>query len=216
MSGDAAIAAIAFAVGYVAGSIPFGLLFARLAGAGDIRQQGSGNIGATNVLRSGHKAAAAATLLFDAAKGAIPFLIARHYYGDIAAVAAGVGAFLGHLFPVWLGFKGGKGLATFFGIIFAMCWQAGLLAGATWLAAAMISRRSSVGALAVSATAWLWIILWAWVSWKPPQAEDWQWLDLRYPLFSLTAAVLGALMIWTHRSNIARLRAGTEPRIGAK
>lgn len=195
---EAVIDALTFAAGYLAGSIPFGLFFARLAGAGDVRRIGSGGTGATNVLRTGNKWAALATLIFDAAKGAVPVLIAHRYYGDWAAVAAGVGAFLGHLFPVWLGFKGGKGFATFLGIVLVMCWQAFLLTGATWLIAAAISRRSSVGTLASAATAWLYIILW------------------HHPLFSWTALGLGVLMFWSHRENIARLRAGTEPRIGRK
>jgi glycerol-3-phosphate acyltransferase PlsY len=198
MNGELAVAAAASAAGYLAGSIPFGLLFAHLAGAGDIRKQGSGNIGATNVLRAGKTWAAAATLICDAAKGAIPVLLAWRYFGDWPAVAAGAGAFLGHLFPVWLGFKGGKGVATFLGIVAAMCWQAGLLTAATWLAAAAISRRSSIGALAAAATGWLWIIL------------------FHHPLFSWAALGMGALIFWTHRENIRRLRAGSEPRIGGK
>jgi glycerol-3-phosphate acyltransferase PlsY len=198
MSPDIVVSAICFVAGYVAGSIPFGLFFARLAGAGDIRETGSGNIGATNVLRSGGKWAAGATLIFDAAKGVVPVLIAHRYYGDWPAVAAGAGAFIGHLFPVWLRFRGGKGVATFLGIVLAMCWQAGLLTIATWLAAVAIGKRSSVGALAAAATGWLWIIMW------------------HHPLFSWSAMALGVLILWTHRENIARMRAGTEPRIGAK
>jgi acyl phosphate:glycerol-3-phosphate acyltransferase len=197
MNADAIGLAACFAAGYIAGSIPFGLFFARLAGAGDIRKAGSGNIGATNVLRVS-KWAAAATLIFDAAKGAVPVLVAYRYFGDWPAVAAGAGAFIGHVFPVWLNFKGGKGVATFLGIVLAFCWQAGLLTIATWLAAAAVTRRSSLGALAAAATAWLWIILW------------------HHPLFAWAAMAMAVLIFWTHRANIARLRAGTEPRIGAK
>src|SRR5215470_17658159 len=123
---------ITFLFSYFLGSIPFGLFFAALAGAGDVRKIGSGNIGATNVLRTGSKWAAVATLLCDAAKGAIVVFVARHYYGHWAAAAAAAGAFLGHVFPVWLGFKGGKGVATFLGIVLALVWQAGLCACATW------------------------------------------------------------------------------------
>jgi acyl phosphate:glycerol-3-phosphate acyltransferase len=197
MNADSVVAAAAFAAGYLLGSIPFGLIFARLAGAGDIRAVGSGNIGATNVLRTGKRWAAAATLICDAGKGAIAVLIARNYY-DVAAVAAGAGAFLGHVFPVWLRFKGGKGVATFLGIALALCWQAGLLACATWLAAAGATRRSSLGALVAAAMTPLYIMLW------------------HRPLFAIFSAVLAALIFVTHRENISRLLRGEEPRIGSR
>ena len=125
--------AIAFGLGYLLGSIPFGLLFTRAAGLGDVRQIGSGNIGATNVLRTGRKGIAAATLLFDAAKGAAAVLIADHYFGQGAAILAGLGAFLGHVFPVWLKFKGGKGVATYLGVLLGIVWQAAAVFAVVWL-----------------------------------------------------------------------------------
>ena len=131
--------AVSLLLGYLLGSIPFGLIFARLAGAGDVRKIGSGNIGATNVLRTGKKGAAALTLIFDGAKGAAAVLIAGSFYGIGGAAAAGLGAFLGHIFPVWLGFKGGKGVATFLGVMLALAWPVGLAVAATWLAAAALS-----------------------------------------------------------------------------
>src|SRR4051812_28900756 len=134
-------ALIALALGYLLGTIPFGLFFSLASGAGDVRQIGSGNIGATNVLRTGKKWAAAATLLCDGAKGAAAVLLARHFLPD-SEVFAGLGAVLGHLFPIWLGFKGGKGVATFLGICLALYWPAGLLVGATWIGAAVIWRIS--------------------------------------------------------------------------
>ena len=134
------LAAVA-ACGYLLGSIPFGVLITRAAGTGDVRNIGSGNIGATNVLRTGRKDLALATLLLDAGKGAVALLIARHLFeSDVAGAIAGGAAFLGHLFPVWLGFKGGKGVATFFGLLLAACWPLGLMAGATWLIVAFALR----------------------------------------------------------------------------
>src|SRR5580704_4578255 len=135
------------ALGYLLGSIPFGLFFTWISGAGDVRTIGSGNIGATNVLRTGKKWAAAATLLCDGAKGAAAVLLARHYLAPGAEVFAGLGAVLGHLFPVWLGFKGGKGVATFLGICLALYWPVGVLVAATWFGAALIWRISSLSAL---------------------------------------------------------------------
>ncbi len=186
---------LAFAGGYLIGSVPTGVVLARLFGLGDLRKIGSGNIGATNVLRTGNKAAAALTLLLDMLKGLIPVLIFINW-GDLAAQSAGIGAVLGHCLPVWLRFRGGKGVATFLGVILGFYWLAGVLACATWLAAAALSRRSSVGSLAaaVSAPLWLWILV-------RPEAV-------------LTAAGL-ALWIWLrHHANLRRLAKGEEPRIG--
>src|SRR5215469_14873509 len=145
--------AAALALGYLLGSIPFGLIFARAAGAGDVRKIGSGNIGATNVLRTGKKWAALATLLCDGGKGALAVILARVWHGEAVAVIAGLGAFLGHLYPVWLNFKGGKGVATFLGVTLALYWPAGLLAAATWAVAAWIWRISSLSALIAAALA---------------------------------------------------------------
>jgi glycerol-3-phosphate acyltransferase PlsY len=188
--------ALAALLGYLAGSIPFGVLIARALGLGDLRAIGSGNIGATNVLRTGNKAAAAATLLLDGGKGAAAVLVARALAGEPAAMVAGFAAFLGHLFPVWLAFRGGKGVATFLGLTLALAWPAGIAACLTWLATAFAFRFSSLAALAAAATAPLWLALWG-----PPGAA---WLGL----------ALAALVFVRHRANIARLAAGTEPRIG--
>jgi glycerol-3-phosphate acyltransferase PlsY len=191
--------------GYLLGSIPFGLVLTRAAGLGDIRDIGSGNIGATNVLRTGRKDLALATLLLDAGKAAIALLLVRVIAGGENphqtefGLVAGAAAFLGHCFPVWLNFKGGKGVATFFGVLFAGIWPLGLVAGVTWLAVATIFRYSSLAALA-AATATPLMALVAQFSW---------------PEITFTA-VLAALIFWRHSANIARLRAGTEPRIGEK
>jgi len=184
--------------GYLLGAIPFGLIFARLAGAGDIRKIGSGNIGATNVLRTGKRWAAAATLLCDGAKGAVAVLIAREFYGIELAFFAGAGAFLGHLFPVWLGFKGGKGVATFLGVTLALSWQAGLAAVAIWLAVAAVSRISSLSALIAAA------------------ATPFVMAALGLHLYATLALLLAVLIFVAHRENIRRLFAGTEPTIGEK
>ena len=190
--------ALAAALGYLLGSIPFGLLFTWMAGAGDVRKIGSGNIGATNVLRTGNRAAAAATLLFDAAKGAASVLIARHYFGENAALIAAFAAFLGHIFPVWLGFKGGKGVAVFLGVMFALDWLAGLMIATTWLGAAVIWRISSLSALIAAALAPAYLLM----------LHDWN---------TAVLALLLALAIFImHRENVRRLLSGTEPRIGAK
>jgi glycerol-3-phosphate acyltransferase PlsY len=184
-----------FVGAYLIGSVPFGLLLARLAGHGDIRKIGSGNIGATNVLRTGDKKLAAATLLLDMGKGALAVLVARHWGGDAAVVAA-AGAVIGHLFPVWLRFKGGKGVATALGVLLALSWQAGALACATWLLVAAISRYSSLAALIALAAAPVFLHVTA--SWR----EVW---------FAIGLAVL----VWArHAANISRLLAGTESRIG--
>ena len=193
-----ASAGLSLVFGYLLGSIPFGLIFAWLAGAGDVRKIGSGNIGATNVLRTGKRWAAAATLIFDAGKGAASVLIAAAFYGQIGAVFAALGAFLGHLFPVWLGFKGGKGGATALGVALALAWPAALAAAATWLLTAAISRISSLATLTTALLAPLYMYF------------------LSGPLTALLAVILGILMFIMHRANIARLLSGTEPRIGAK
>ena len=191
--------------GYLLGSIPFGVLITRAAGAGDVRTIGSGNIGATNVLRTGRKDLALATLLLDAGKGAAALLIARHLFGsDVVGAIAGGAAFLGHLFPVWLGFKGGKGVATFFGLLIAACWPLGLMAGATWLIVAFALRYSSLAALAAAAAAPIYALL-------PLPALA---LPAAQPIFWL-AIVTAVLIYIRHNENIGRLLKGAEPRIGA-
>ena len=192
--------------GYLLGSIPFGVVITRAAGAGDVRNIGSGNIGATNVLRTGRKDLALATLLLDAGKGAAALLIARWLFdNDVAAVIAGGAAFLGHLFPIWLGFKGGKGVATFFGLIIAAAWPLGLMAGATWLIVAFALRYSSLAALIAAAATPLYALL--------PLAV----LGLPAPAPVLALSVFTAVLIWIrHHENIGRLLKGTESRIGSK
>ncbi|MEM6728862.1 MAG: glycerol-3-phosphate 1-O-acyltransferase PlsY [Pseudomonadota bacterium] len=185
-------------LGYLFGSIPFGLVFARVFGLGDIRQIGSGNIGATNVLRTGNKLAAALTLLFDAGKAGFAVLIARWIAAEDAAQLAGLAAFIGHCFPVWLGFQGGKGVATFIGLTLALHWPAGLAICATWLATATLFRFSSLAALVSAVAAPIWFAV------------------LGYPEGALLGVLLAALILWRHAANIARLRAGTEPKIGKK
>jgi glycerol-3-phosphate acyltransferase PlsY len=183
---------------YLLGSVPFGVVITRALGLGDLRKIGSGNIGATNVLRTGNKGAAAATLLLDAGKGGIAVLLARALVGPDAAQVAALFSFLGHLYPVWLGFKGGKGVATFLGTLLALAWPAGLAACATWAAVAAISRISSLSALVAAALSPLWLAL------------------LGYAEMSLLALLLAAVIFQRHSTNIARLRAGTEPKIGRK
>ncbi|MFJ6024082.1 glycerol-3-phosphate 1-O-acyltransferase PlsY [Brevundimonas sp. NPDC092305] len=192
--------------GYLLGSIPFGVILTRLGGAGDVRSIGSGNIGATNVLRTGRKDLAFATLILDAGKGAVALLIARHLFNsEVAGAIAGGAAFLGHLFPVWLGFKGGKGVATFFGLLIAAAWPLGLMAGATWILTAALFRISSLGALVASAAAIVYALL-------PVPALG---LPVAQPV--LVLAIFTAALIWVrHHENIARLLKGAEPRIGAK
>ena len=198
----------AFAGGYLLGSVPFGLLLTRVAGLGDIRAIGSGNIGATNVLRTGRKGLAAATLLLDGAKGAVAVLIAAQWGPDMAHLA-GLGAVLGHLFPVWLGFKGGKAVATTLGVLLAVDWHVGAAACATWLIVAAVFRFSSLASLlAVAAApiyAWYLPLLWA-----PPGVSggDLQVAEL---------AAMIAILVWVkHHTNIRRLLRGEEPPIGAK
>jgi acyl phosphate:glycerol-3-phosphate acyltransferase len=185
-------------LGYLFGSIPFGLILTRFAGLGDIRRIGSGNIGATNVLRTGNKGLAAATLLLDGGKGAAAVLLAAWLAGHDAVLWAGSGAVLGHAFPVWLGFKGGKAVATAYGVLIAAAWPVGLCAGAIWLAMAAVGRMSSLAALASFALAPL----------------------LAAALADATvvklALVIAVLVFARHHTNIRRLIAGTEPRIGQK
>ena len=185
-------------LGYLLGSVPFGIVITRALGLGDLRAIGSGNIGATNVLRTGHKGAALATLLLDAGKGAIAVLIARFAVGEDAAQVAGGMAFLGHLFPVWLGFKGGKGVATFLGTLIALAWPVGLAACATWAVTAAITRISSLSALVAAALSGLWCFVFS-----------------RGDLLILTFALM-LLVYIRHWPNLQRIKAGTEPKIGQK
>ena len=194
--------------GYLLGSIPFGLVLTRIAGVGDIRQIGSGNIGATNVLRTGRKDLALATLLLDAGKAGAALLLARTF-ADVAGLGdelqrqvglvAGAAAFIGHCYPVWLNFKGGKGVATFFGVLFAGIWPLGLMAGVTWLAVATIFRYSSLAALCAAAVAPLMALV-----------AQFSWSEIIFTV------VIAALIFWRHAANIQRLLAGTEPKIGDK
>ena len=185
------------AIGYLLGSIPFGVLTSRLMGLGDVRNIGSGNIGATNVLRTGNKAAAALTLLLDGAKGAVALLLARWLTGaEDAAQIAGLAAMLGHCFPVWLGFKGGKGVATFLGLMLALAWPVGIGCCLMWLFGAAVSRISSMGALFSAAGSTFLIFV------------------LGHGSALLLGIVLTILVFVRHRENIRRIKAGTEPRIG--
>ena len=183
--------------GYLLGSIPFGLLLTRAAGLGDIRDVGSGTIGATNVLRTGRKGIAVATLLLDGAKGLAAVLLAARF-GDVAALAAGAGAVLGHVFPVWLGFRGGKGVATTYGVMIAACWPAAVVALLVWAAVAALSRYSSLAAL---------------ISMASLPALAWMFSG---PVLSMVAAALALLVIARHGANLVRLWQGTEPRIGRR
>jgi acyl phosphate:glycerol-3-phosphate acyltransferase len=185
-------------LGYALGSIPFGLILTRLGGAGDIRQVGSGNIGATNVLRTGRKGLALATLLLDAAKGFAPVLLFKLHAGYEPAVLAAAGAFLGHLFPVWLRFKGGKGVATYIGVVTALYWPAGVFFGLVWLGMALALRYSSASALMAAALTP--VFLWT------------QGLALA----AVFVAALSALLIARHHQNIRNLLAGTESKISFK
>ena len=191
------VLAAALLGGYLLGTIPFGVLITRLSGVGDVRNIGSGNIGATNVLRTGRKDLAALTLLGDGGKGLVAVLLARWLWGPDAGVLAGGAAFVGHLFPVWLGFKGGKGVATFFGVMLAAAWPVGLVAALTWIVVAFVSRFSSAGALTAAALSPLYA-----VALQQPRA------------IAALALVLAVLIFARHHENIARLLAGTEPRIG--
>jgi glycerol-3-phosphate acyltransferase PlsY len=189
---------IALAIGYLFGSIPFGMILTRIAGTQDLRSIGSGNIGATNVLRTGRKGLAVATLLGDMLKGTAAVVIAFLLSGPGAAMAAALGAFLGHLFPVWLKFRGGKGVATYIGVLLGLFWPAALAFCAIWLLVAFTTRYSSLSALIGSLAVPL--LLW--------------WLG--HPQFSVLFAVLTLLLWFTHRENIRRLIAGSEGKIGAK
>jgi glycerol-3-phosphate acyltransferase PlsY len=183
---------------YLLGSIPFGIVITRALGLGDLRKIGSGNIGATNVLRTGNKGAALATLLLDAGKGGIAVLVARAAVGEDAAQLAALMSFLGHLFPVWLGFKGGKGVATFLGTLLALAWPVGLAACATWAVTAAVSRISSLSALVAAGLSGLWLFV----------------FDQGRMLFLVF--ILTVLVYIRHWANLQRLKAGTEPKIGAK
>ncbi|MBC7312084.1 MAG: glycerol-3-phosphate 1-O-acyltransferase PlsY [Rhizobium sp.] len=185
-------------LGYLMGSIPFGLLLTRMAGHGDLRSIGSGNIGATNVLRTGNKKLAAATLLLDALKATIAAVIAQAVFGQNAGLIAGFAAFIGHLFPIWLGFKGGKGVATYIGTLLGVAPLMVLVFAAVWLAVAFVSRYSSLSALV--ATLVIPVVLWI----------------LGMPETALVTAVMTAISYWRHKANIERLMAGTESKIGQK
>ena len=185
-------------IGYLLGAVPFGVILARALGLGNLREIGSGNIGATNVLRTGNKKAAALTLLFDAGKGAVVVLLARAMAGEDAAQIAALAAFLGHCFPIWLGFRGGKGVATYIGIVLALAWPVGLAVCATWLAVALLLRYSSLAALLAAGMGPLWASL------------------LGYGDFFFLGIIFAVLIYARHWANITRLRAGTETKIGAK
>ncbi len=189
---------VALAFGYLLGSVPFGLLLTRSAGTADIRGIGSGNIGATNVLRTGRKDLAAATLLGDALKGTLAVVVALHVFGPEGGIAAGLGAFVGHIFPVWLGFRGGKGVATFLGVTLGLAWQGALAFAVVWLLVAYFSRYSSLSALVASLATVLVVTL------------------LGNEPVALLMAVLAALLWAKHNQNIRRLLNGTEGKIGAK
>ena len=189
---------LAALAGYLFGAIPFGIVMAKVFRLGDLRAIGSGNIGATNVLRTGNKLAAFLTLILDAGKAGIAVLLAGALFGELAGLVAGLAAFVGHCYPVWLGFNGGKGVATFFGLIFAACWPVGLAAGATWLVVAALSRYSSLSALIASALA-------------PVYAAA-----LGGTLMVPFLIILALLIFWRHTENIQRLLKGVEGKIGSK
>ncbi len=194
---DSGNIALVIAIGYLLGSIPFGLILTRMFGAGDLRKVGSGNIGATNVLRTGRKGLAAATLLLDMAKGAAALCIARMILPELALVG-GFAAFLGHCYPVWLKFNGGKGVATMLGITLAFNWGVGLIFAGVWIGALALTRVSSISGMtaAVAASMAALIIF----GWHPGKML---WL-------------MAVIVLWKHRDNIARIRAGTEPKVGAR
>ena len=185
-------------LGYLIGSVPFGIILTRAMNLGDLRQIGSGNIGATNVLRTGNKTAAALTLLLDGGKGAVAVLLGRYIAGEDAAQIAALAALVGHCFPIWLGFNGGKGVATFLGIMLALAWPIGICALATWAFVAAIMRYSSLAALMAAGLS----PLWAFVTGRGDVL--------------LLTLILGILIYIRHAANISRLRAGTEPKIGKK
>ncbi len=189
---------LALVIGYLLGSIPFGLVLTRLAGTPDLRSIGSGNIGATNVLRTGRKGLAAATLVLDALKGTAAVIISGSFGGPEAAMLAGLGAFLGHLFPIWLKFSGGKGVAVYIGILIGLFWPGAVLFCLIWLVTAFLTRYSSLSALIASVVTPLFLLL------------------LGHSSLALLSAVLTLLLLYMHRGNIQRLRAGTEGKIGQK
>ncbi|MDX1786237.1 MAG: glycerol-3-phosphate 1-O-acyltransferase PlsY [Roseovarius sp.] len=185
-------------LGYLIGSVPFGMVIARAMGLGNLRDIGSGNIGATNVLRTGNKRAALATLLLDGGKGALAVLLARWLTGEDAAQLAGLMAILGHCFPVWLGFRGGKGVATFLGLLLALAFPVGVACCGTWLVAAAASRMSSFAAVTAAATSTIWMLF------------------LGSGQMVIMGGILTLLIFFRHKDNIRRIRAGTEPKIGKK
>jgi acyl phosphate:glycerol-3-phosphate acyltransferase len=191
-------AIIAAVLGYLSGSVPFGLILTRMAGLGDVRSIGSGNIGATNVLRTGNKGLAAATLLLDALKGTVPALLGTHFFGVEGGVIAGLFAFLGHIFPAWLGFRGGKGIATYIGVLFGLDWRMGLLFLAVWIATAAITRYSSLSALVAT------LVI--------PVVQFFTG-DVKIAALALVMTVIAWIK---HRTNIQRLLSGGESRIGSK
>jgi len=195
---SAALIGLWAVIGYLLGSIPFGIVLAKMMGLGNLRSIGSGNIGATNVLRTGNKLAAALTLILDGGKGVVAVLAARAAGGEDLAQIAGLAAMIGHCYPVWLRFAGGKGVATFLGIVLALAWPVGIGCCLAWLAGAFATRISSMGALVSSLAS----------------------VPLAFVLGSadavLLCAALAALIFWRHRANIARIKAGTEPKIGRK
>lgn len=196
---------LAAVIAYLLGSIPFGLVLTRAAGLGDIRKIGSGNIGATNVLRTGNKPLAAATLVLDALKGTVAVLIARYFWGEDAALLAGIFAFLGHCFPVWLGFRGGKGVAVMIGVLLGLCWPVGLIFCAVWLVIAFAQKYSSLSALTAAVTAPIFAYVAGLLDWTADGGK-----------LAAVAAVLALILIIKHRANIQRLIAGTEPKIGSE
>lgn len=189
--------ALIAAIGYLLGSIPFGIILTRLAGAGDLRAIGSGSIGATNVLRTGRKELAAATLMLDGAKGALAVLIGSRILPDNGGAICGVLAFVGHCYPIWLGFKGGKGVATMLGVTLALNWIIALIFAVVWLGAFGLSRISSVGGMSAAVSA--------------PLAA----FALGGPIVATPFAIMALIVVWRHRSNIARLLRGEEPRVGS-
>ena len=193
-----ALLPVAFVVGYLCGSVPFGVILTKLAGTQDLRSIGSGSIGATNVLRTGRKSLAAGTLLVDMLKGTVAVVLAGFFAGPNGAMAAGLGAFLGHLFPVWLKFNGGKGVATYIGILLGLFWPAALLFCVVWLLIAVITRYSSLSALVASLVTP--IFLWS----------------FGHAALAALFALLTLLVFYAHRENISRLLAGTEGKIGQK
>ena len=185
-------------LGYGLGSVPFGMVLARAMNLGNLREIGSGNIGATNVLRTGNKTAAALTVLLDGGKGAVAVLLARWLTGEDAAQVAGLMAFIGHCFPIWIGFRGGKGVATFLGILLALIWPVGVACCLTWLVVAAVYRISSMAAITAAASSTIWMLF------------------LGNGITFLLGMILTVLVFLRHASNIQRLRAGTEPKIGQK